>query len=184
MIPGVSACAANLQADRPAYARDLRYAVEMEYVGVGEKDLVRGITDTGFRVFGRAGLTARNPGTYMYFADRRTPFPKTVTVTWQEPAAPGQPEYSGPAIAPVTIAVLERVPQAAFELAREKRGWVVLIFRMNDKNEVKFGWEVQDAQLKRLMAGGDFEKAKLFNGRVVQKGWILDDKGQKIETDY
>jgi hypothetical protein len=35
------------------------------------------------------------------------------------------------------------------------------------------------------MAGGDFQEATVFNGKVLRKGWYIHPKtGQKIETDF
>jgi len=34
-------------------------------------------------------------------------------------------------------------------------------------------------------AGGDFQEAYIYNGKVLRKGWYIHRKtGERIETDY
>lgn len=112
----------------------------------------------------------------------------------------------GTIIGDYTISVAERIPDEILDsLRRDRKGALRIKFRLTD-DDVLLGWDIErdpgrmDRQWLREysqrtglpsfvsvyeMAGGDFEEAKIYNGKVVGKGWYIDKKtGQKVWTDY
>lgn len=141
--------------------------------------------------------------------------PEWVRVTWREPIYGQKIATTGKTIETLDfgkilgdhrIEVRKRIPDELFEaLRRDPKGVLRIKFLLTDDG-VLLGWDIErdPSRMDRQwlqeykqrtglpsfvsvyeMAGGDFEETKIYNGKVVGKGWYINKKtGQKVWTDY
>ena len=187
-LPWLGACAGTRVQTGEVDSRGVGVVVEYHLApGASKKMGISAIADEGYRLFGPARLSDRNGGTNQLGG---ATVPHWVRVTWREGVDEAHGLYwtTGTVVGDYTVPVLERIPAEAFALARAgKNRYLVLSFRLRDDG-VDFAWMIrlqEGAPFERLMNGGDFQAARMRNGKVVEKGWYIDKQsGQKIETDY
>jgi len=126
--------------------------------------------------------------------------PTKVRATWREnPKAVwgkyGGIEWEGAILGDYTVSVAERIPDETLDYIRQNKTSLRLKFRLYDMG-ILVGWDVPKPfsgqrvngryyPIEYVLVGGDFKEAHIVNGKVVEKGWYIDNKtGQKIETDY
>ena len=104
----------------------------------------------------------------------------------------------GTIIGDYTVPVAEHISDSVLDYIRKNGGALRIKIMLKDDG-ILIGWEVEKSLpipgckphygepctgLEYFVPGGDFKEAKIYNGKVVQKGWYIDKNGQKIETDY
>ncbi len=119
--------------------------------------------------------------------------PKTIRATWREgkfESVYGGGWKDGTIIGDYTVPMAERIPDSILDYIRKNGGALRLKIRLKDDG-ILIGWDVEErfttqygSGLRWVQPGGDFQEAKIFDGKVVQKGWYIEKNGQKIETDY
>jgi hypothetical protein len=112
--------------------------------------------------------------------------------------APWGSDYVGELLGDYTVTIASRIPESAIQEVREKGGALRLKFRLHSQG-VLFGWDVttlsyqteykQDDgypyRASTRMAGGDFEEAWIYNGKVIKKGWYIHPvTKERIETGF
>ncbi|MDP1862956.1 MAG: hypothetical protein Q8K52_03515 [Thiobacillus sp.] len=166
----------------------------VDAVAGAEMEGVKIYSDNGYSIFssGSVALRKRSIGD---FGSARVPL--WVRVIWREkPKAiwgkNGGIDWDGPIIGDFTLPIAERIPDAVLESLHKDPGMLRIKFRLHP-NGVYFGWDIErrpgyrpgySVSAVHDMPGGDFQEAKIFNGKAVRKGWYIDKNGQKIETDY
>lgn len=109
------------------------------------------------------------------------------------------PAYDGELVYETTVPIASRIPDEVLDRVRKYNGSLALKLRLT-LDTILVGWEVRNGQSYPFkldkdgyayvtdednLPGGDFREAKIFNGKVVRKGWYIDPKtGQRIETDF
>jgi hypothetical protein len=130
------------------------------------------------------------------------PIPKTIRATWRvgkfEQKPGGEGWVGGTIIGDYTVPVAEHISDSVLDYIRKNGGALRLKIMLKDDG-ILIGWDVEKSLpipgckprygepctgLEYFVPGGDFKEAKIYNGKVVQKGWYIDKNGQKIETDY
>ena len=171
----------------------------------GEKRYIKITNEFDVRIAAPAGLS--NKGHQNLASMGNTlPIPKSVRATWREGAhsvwgKDGGIDWEGGAIrGDYTIPVASRIPDEVLDYVRARRrpervaGRTLRIkIRLMDDG-VLLGWDVEESVwnpdrrdgqfLRYQMAGGDFKEAKIYNGKVADRGWHISREGKKIETDY
>lgn len=192
-FPWVSGCRANEVAAEPPAGRLDGVGLELVVDAMrGEEFLgVEFTNDLGNKVFGQSRMVLSNNAKNAYPEGIRVP--RWIQVTWRDNSRPlinpktGGMTYGGPILGDYKVIVLDRIPLAVDEaLARNQSGGLRLKFRLKSDG-VLFGWDIErrtDA-VEHHLVGGDFQEARIFNGKVMRKGWYIDKQtGLKIETDF
>lgn len=129
--------------------------------------------------------------------------PKFLRVEWRDryvtaydppqPRPPGHVTgafFGGTVLGDYTIPVASRIPDALLEEKRRNGGGFRLKIRIHPDGPL-IGWDLERAPgsapdgSKFHHAGGDFQEAYIYNGKVLRKGWYIHPKtGEHIETDY
>lgn len=98
--------------------------------------------------------------------------------------------YGGNILGNYTVPVASRIPDALLEDKRRNGGGFRLKIRIHPDGPL-IGWDLERGVgtgpdgSKFHHAGGDFQEAYIYNGKVLRKGWFIHPKtGQRIETDY
>jgi hypothetical protein len=140
--------------------------------GATEKSGLLAVTDTGARIFASSTQTERNPGLSSFGGTVR--LPRWVQVTWREGVTPGEYWTTGTVVGSYRVEVLSRITAEAFSLVQAGPGRSIkLQFRIKD-NGVLLAWTVQEHRTGGyldLLHDGDFRKATLDNGKVIDPGW-------------
>ena len=164
---------------------------------------VRGLNifdEEGYLFFVHANLTPPNGRiTGSYGADFGVP--KFLRCEWRdkiemEPdgalkrGLPGRAYYGVTLLGNYTIPVASRIPDALLEDKRRNGGGFRLKIRIHPDGPL-IGWDLERGVgtgpdgSKFHHAGGDFQEAYIYNGKVLRKGWFIHPKtGQRFETDY
>ena len=127
--------------------------------------------------------------------------PKFLRVEWRdkiemEPdgalkrGLPGDAFYGGTILGNYTVPVAARIPDSLLEDKRRNGGGFRLKIRIHPDGPL-IGWDLERAPgsapdgSKFHHAGGDFQEAYIFNGKVIRKGWYIHPKtGERFETDF
>jgi hypothetical protein len=140
--------------------------------GAANKSGLQAVTDTGAEIFGKATLSERNGGLSSFGGTVR--FPEWVQVTWREGVKPGEYWTTGTVVGSYRVDVLNRIPAEVFALAKaEPNRAIKLQFRVKD-NGVLLAWTVEEHRkggYVDILHGGDFKRATLYNGNVIESGW-------------
>ncbi|THF64560.1 hypothetical protein E6C76_10875 [Pseudothauera nasutitermitis] len=149
----------------------------------------------GWLFFTAASMTPpRGRATASYGAEFGVP--KFLRVEWRDPASSFRAEgphgamLGGTIIADHTVSVASRIPDAPLEDRRRNGGGFRLKIRIHPDGPL-IGWDLERAPgsapdgSKFHHAGGDFQEAYIYNGKVLRKGWYIHPKtGERIETDF
>ena len=98
--------------------------------------------------------------------------------------------YGGTVLGDYTVPVASRIPESLLEERRKNGGGFRLKLRIHPDGPL-IGWDLSgklasgpDGSRFRH-AGGDFQEAYIYNGKVLRKGWYIHPKtGERIETDF
>ena len=163
---------------------------------------VRGLNifnENGYLFFAMAGITPPHRANSSYGADFGVP--KFLRFEWRdkiemEPRGAlkrGLPDgayYGGNILGNYTVPVASRIPDALLEDKRRNGGGFRLKIRIHPDGPL-IGWDLERGVgtgpdgSKFHHAGGDFQEAYIYNGKVLRKGWFIHPKtGRRIETDY
>ena len=163
---------------------------------------VRGLNifnENGYLFFAMAGITPPHRANSSYGADFGVP--KFLRFEWRdkiemEPRGAlkrGLPDgayYGGNILGNYTVPVASRIPDSLLEDKRRNGGGFRLKIRIHPDGPL-IGWDLERGVgtgpdgSKFHHAGGDFQEAYIYNGKVLRKGWFIHPKtGQRIETDY
>ncbi len=163
---------------------------------------VRGLNifnENGYLFFAMAGITPPHRANSSYGADFGVP--KFLRFEWRdkiemEPdgalkrGLPGGAYYGGNILGNYTVPVASRIPDSLLEDKRRNGGGFRLKIRIHPDGPL-IGWDLERGVgtgpdgSKFHHAGGDFQEAYIYNGKVLRKGWFIHPKtGQRIETDY
>ena len=103
---------------------------------------------------------------------------------------PDRAYYGGNILGNYTVPVASRIPDALLEDKRRNGGGFRLKIRIHPDGPL-IGWDLERGVgtgpdgSKFHHAGGDFQEAYIYNGKVLRKGWFIHPKtGRRIETDY
>lgn len=165
--------------------------------------IVRGLNifdESGLLFFSRAGMSPpRGRFTGSYGAEFGVP--KFLRVEWRdriemEPdgalkrGLPGGAFYGGTVLGDYTIPVASRIPDALLEEKRRNGGGFRLKIRIHPDGPL-IGWDLERTPgsapdgSKFHHAGGDFQEAHIYQGKVLRKGWYIHPRtGERIETDF
>ena len=140
--------------------------------GAATKSGVQAVTDTGSQIFASSTMDERTGGLSAFGGTVR--FPRWVRVTWRDGVTPGHYWTTGTVVGDYQVEVLDRIPAEVFALARAApRRAIKLQFRVKDDG-VLLAWSVEEhvkGGYVDLLHGGDFKRATLFNGKVIDPGW-------------
>jgi hypothetical protein len=158
---------------------------------------VRGLNifdEHGRLFFTAAGMQPTHDAIASYGADLGVP--KILRVEWRDPETrfradgPYGAMLGGTIIANHTVPVATRIPDALLEEKRRNGGGFRLKIRIHPDGPL-IGWDLERAPgsapdgSKFQHAGGDFQEAYIYNGKVLRKGWYIHPKtGERFETDY
>ena len=163
---------------------------------------VRGLNifnENGYLFFAMAGITPPHRANSSYGADFGVP--KFLRFEWRdkiekEPRGalkrglPDRAYYGGNILGNYTVPVASRIPDSLLEDKRRNGGGFRLKIRIHPDGPL-IGWDLERGVgtgpdgSKFHHAGGDFQEAYIYNGKVLRKGWFIHPKtGQRIETDY
>ena len=163
---------------------------------------VRGLNifnENGYLFFAMAGITPPHRANSSYGADFGVP--KFLRFEWRdkiekEPRGalkrglPDRAYYGGNILGNYTVPVASRIPDALLEDKRRNGGGFRLKIRIHPDGPL-IGWDLERGVgtgpdgSKFHHAGGDFQEAYIYNGKVLRKGWFIHPKtGRRIETDY
>jgi len=163
---------------------------------------VRGLNifnENGYLFFAMAGITPPHRANSSYGADFGVP--KYLRFEWRdkiemEPdgalkrGLPGGAYYGGNILGNYTVPVASRIPDSLLEDKRRNGGGFRLKIRIHPDGPL-IGWDLERGVgtgpdgSKFHHAGGDFQEAYIYNGKVLRKGWFIHPKtGRRIETDY
>ena len=163
---------------------------------------VRGLNifnENGYLFFAMAGITPPHRANSSYGADFGVP--KYLRFEWRdkiemEPdgalkrGLPGGAYYGGNILGNYTVPVASRIPDALLEDKRRNGGGFRLKIRIHPDGPL-IGWDLERGVgtgpdgSKFHHAGGDFQEAYIYNGKVLRMGWFIHPKtGQRIDTDY
>lgn len=149
----------------------------------------------GWLFFTHARMTPpRGRATASYGADFGVP--KFLRVEWRDPESPFRASgpqgamLGGTIIADYTVPVAALIPDSLLEDKRRNGGGFRLKIRIHPDGPL-IGWDLSgplasgpDGSRFRH-AGGDFQEAYIFNGKVIRKGWYIHPKtGERFETDF
>jgi hypothetical protein len=97
--------------------------------------------------------------------------------------------FFGAALGDYTVSVASRIPDDLInDLKKNPRGNLRMKFRLHPDGFL-FGWDIErrsiSSQAVHSFVGGDFQEAKIVDGKAVRKGWYIDPKTKlRIETDF
>ena len=200
-LPWLSSCASR-RPMREVPVSQRRFAgigcvLVVDAVPVAKMEGVEFHDDRGFQRYSSSVQTMRNRsvmslgGIYV---------PVQIRVTWRkyprtEWARNEKLNDRGPIVGEYTLSIGERIPDDLLSDIRSRGGALRLKFRLKPDG-VMFGWDIErDSKTARVrdpygkfftyeMPGGDFKEADFYNGKVVVKGWYINELGEKVETDY
>lgn len=122
--------------------------------------------------------------------------PKFLQVEWRDPKSPFRASgpngamQGGTIVADHTVPVASRIPDALLEERRSNGGGFRLKIRIHPDGPL-IGWDLERGPgsapdgSKFHHAGGDFQEAYIYNGKVLRKGWYIHPRtGERIETDF
>ena len=129
--------------------------------------------------------------------------PKFLRVEWRDryvtafdppqPRPPGHVTgafFGGTVLGDYTIPVASRIPDALLEEKRRNGGGFRLKIRIHPDGPL-IGWDLERAPgsapdgSKFHHAGGDFQEAHIYQGKVLRKGWYIHPRtAERIETDF
>lgn len=145
-------------------------------------------TERGVQIDGSATLSPKNVK-HSSYAYESMPIPLTIRATWRV----GEFEYTkrgwigGTIVGDYTVRVADRIPDALLDEIKKNGGGLRLKIRLVDEG-ILIGWDIERMQpgyaTRYEFPGGDFSEAKIYNGKIVNKGWYIDKSGNKVETDY
>ena len=109
---------------------------------------------------------------------------------WRKRGLPARAIYGGTVLGDYTVPVASRIPESLLEERRKNGGGFRLKLRIHPDGPL-IGWDLSgnlasgpDGSRFRH-AGGDFQEAYIYNGKVLRKGWYIHPKtGERIETDF
>lgn len=164
---------------------------------------VRGLNifdDDGYLFFAHSGLTPPDGRiTSSYGADFGVP--KFLRVEWRDKTEmepdgalkrglPSRAYYGGTILGNYTVPIASRIPESLLEDRRRNGGGFRLKIRIHPDGPL-IGWDLERGVgtgpdgSKFHHAGGDFQEAYIYNGKVLRRGWYIHPKtGQRFETDY
>lgn len=155
--------------------------------------------ENGDLFFATAGMTPPHRANLSYGADFGVP--KFLRVEWRdkiekEPdgalkrGLPGRAFYGGTILGNYTVPIASRIPESLLEDRRRNGGGFRLKIRIHPDGPL-IGWDLERGVgtgpdgSKFHHAGGDFQEAYIYNGKVLRRGWYIHPKtGQRFETDY
>jgi len=156
--------------------------------------------EDGYLFFAHAGLTPPDGRiTSSYGADFGVP--RTLRVEWRDKiemesrgalkrGLPDGAFYGGKTLGNYTVPVASRIPESLLEDRRRNGGGFRLKIRIHPDGPL-IGWDLERGVgtgpdgSKFHHAGGDFQEAYIYNGKVLRRGWYIHPKtGQRFETDY
>lgn len=155
--------------------------------------------ENGDLFFATAGMTPPHRANLSFGADFGVP--KLLRVEWRdkiekEPdgalkrGLPGRAFYGGKTLGDYTVPVASRIPESLLEDKRRNGGGFRLKIRIHPDGPL-IGWDLERGVgtgpdgSRYHHAGGDFQEAYIYNGKVLRKGWYIHPRtGQRIETDY
>jgi hypothetical protein len=98
--------------------------------------------------------------------------------------------YGGNILGNYTVPVASRIPDALLEDKRRNGGGFRLKIRIHPDGPL-IGWDLERAPgsapdgSKFHHAGGDFQEAHIYQGKVLRKGWYIHPRtAERIETDF
>ena len=98
--------------------------------------------------------------------------------------------YDGISASNYTVPIASRIPESLLEDRRRNGGGFRLKIRIHPDGPL-IGWDLERGVgtgpdgSKFHHAGGDFQEAYIYNGKVLRRGWYIHPKtGQRFETDY
>jgi hypothetical protein len=121
--------------------------------------------------------------------------PKLLRFEWRAPESPFRMGFNsrfegGTIIADHTVPVASRIPESLLEDRRKNGGGFRLKIRIHPDGPL-IGWDLERRPgsapdgSKFHHAGGDFQEAYIYQGKVLRKGWYIHPKtGERIETDF
>ena len=163
---------------------------------------VRGLNifnENGYLFFAMAGITPPHRANSSYGADFGVP--KFLRFEWRdkiekEPRGalkrglPDRAYYGGNILGNYTVPIASRIPESLLEDRRRNGGGFRLKIRIHPDGPL-IGWDLERGVgtgpdgSKFHHAGGDFQEAYIYNGKVLRRGWYIHPKtGQRFETDY
>ena len=163
---------------------------------------VRGLNifdEDGHLFFATAGMTPPHRANSSYGADFGVP--KFLRFEWRDKTEmepdgalkrglPGRAFYGGKTLGNYTVPVASRIPESLLEDRRRNGGGFRLKIRIHPDGPL-IGWDLERGVgtgpdgSKFHHAGGDFQEAYIYNGKVLRRGWYIHPKtGQRFETDY
>lgn len=155
--------------------------------------------ENGDLFFATAGMTPPHRSSSSYGADFGVP--KLLRVEWRDKiemesrgalkrGLPGGAFYGGKTLGDYTVPVASRIPESLLEDKRRNGGGFRLKIRIHPDGPL-IGWDLERGVgtgpdgSRYHHAGGDFQEAYIYNGKVLRKGWYIHPRtGQRIETDY
>ncbi len=158
--------------------------------GASTKVGVKGTADTGQHLFGHGRLDTKGGGNSSFAG---AGLPAWIRVTWREGAVIQDFATAGwtggVEVGNYRVEVASRIPLEVQRYAAAGRDRALrLIFRIKDDG-VAMAWDVQEVPPSGgggwvfSMHGGDFKPAVFFNGKLVERGWVILPDGRKVETD-
>jgi len=158
---------------------------------------VRGLNifeEHGWLFFTASSITPPHNAIASYGVDFGVP--KLLRVEWHDPESPFRASgpqgamQGGTIIADYTVPVAARIPDSLLEDKRRNGGGFRLKIRIHPDGPL-IGWDLERAPglapdgSKFHHAGGDFQEAYIFNGKVIRKGWYIHPKtSERFETDF
>ena len=193
-----------LSAENEALKRKLR-GLEGGQLRVDSLFIVRGLNifdEHGWLFFAAASMS---PPRGNFIGSYRAEFgvPKFLRVEWRDryvtafdppqPRPPGHVTgafFGGTVLGDYTIPVASRIPDALLEEKRRNGGGFRLKIRIHPDGPL-IGWDLERAPgsapdgSKFHHAGGDFQEAHIYQGKVLRKGWYIHPRtAERIETDF
>ena len=98
--------------------------------------------------------------------------------------------FGGTVLGDYTIPVASRIPDALLEEKRRNGSGFRLKIRIHPDGPL-IGWDLERAPGSAPdgsnfhHAGGDFQEAHIYQGKVLRKGWYIHPRtAERIETDF
>lgn len=191
-----------LSAENEALKRKFR-GLEGGQLRVDSLFIVRGLNifnEHGWLFFAAASMSPPR-GNFIGSYGAEFGVPKFLRVEWRdriemEPdgalkrGLPGAAFYGGTVLGDYTIPVASRIPDALLEEKRRNGGGFRLKIRIHPDGPL-IGWDLTRAPgsapdgSKFHHAGGDFQEAYIYQGKILRKGWYIHPRtGERIETDF
>ena len=191
-----------LSAENEALKRKFR-GLEGGQLRVDSLFIVRGLNifdEHGWLFFAAASMSPPR-GNFIGSYGAEFGVPKFLRVEWRdriemEPdgalkrGLPGAAFYGGNILGNYTVPVASRIPDALLEDKRRNGGGFRLKIRIHPDGPL-IGWDLERAPgsapdgSKFHHAGGDFQEAHIYQGKVLRKGWYIHPRtAERIETDF